>query len=143
MGNMECYHSFGNDVVSRGGRKIWKLKISGYNNNEQKPCILIGIVEESKIKSFIKYDGDDEYENIIKKRNRSTFNDDQNGGYCLYTADWNVYHNDTKGIPFTKSYGGIDITPNDVIAVELDLTEKYSSSPSTSSKCGTLKYIFN
>ena len=74
---MECYHSFGNDVISRGGSKIWKFKVSGFKNNTQKTCILIGIIEESKIKSFIDYDHElyDEYD--LNKSNNSSFNDDK------------------------------------------------------------------
>ena len=150
--NMECYHTFGHDIISRGGKAIWKFKISGADNNKIKPCILIGIIESDKVSHFkslcMNYDNGDHGE---------SFNDEMNGGYALYTGDWNIYHKDcNKGKEFIDDFQQkiIDITPNDVIAVELDLTQKYlrkdrSKSSMTlkeykkKSQCGTLKFIFN
>eukprot|EP01084_Bolivina_argentea_P097778 175766_1 len=148
--NTQCYHTFGNDIITRGSKQIWKFKICGYNNNS--PCIVIGIIETSKIKNFVNnYDGS-------FNSSFNSFNDEWNKGYALYTADWNIYHKDTKGIPFTDNCIRLNITPNDVIAMEVDLTQKYvlnynnkNISKSlmslkeykSKSQCGTIKYIFN
>ena len=40
--NQYCSHSFGYDIVSEGGKAVWKFKLSGYG--EHGPCALLGIV---------------------------------------------------------------------------------------------------
>eukprot|EP00485_Elphidium_margaritaceum_P004500 CAMPEP_0202702540 /NCGR_PEP_ID=MMETSP1385-20130828/15506_1 /ASSEMBLY_ACC=CAM_ASM_000861 /TAXON_ID=933848 /ORGANISM="Elphidium margaritaceum" /LENGTH=475 /DNA_ID=CAMNT_0049360203 /DNA_START=68 /DNA_END=1495 /DNA_ORIENTATION=+ len=152
--NMHCYHTFGSDVLTCGARTVWKFKLCGEYNHRQKPCILLGIVEADKVRNF-KGEADDDEQTWSNKT--QTFNDERNGGYALYTGDWNVYHNDTQGRPFVHQrrleMEGLEITPNDVIAMELDLTPKSKSKQGggagdggdvrESSGCGILRFRLN
>jgi len=133
--NMSCYHSFGQDIVTNGANKLWKFKISSANKQHQRSCVSIGIIEADKVCKFLSSD----------RRNNACFNDEFNGGYCLYTGDWKKYHNDTNhGMAFLKKREDVlDITPNDVITVQLDLRPKYNENGNIENKCGVLRYILN
>jgi len=135
--NRECYHSFGSDVWSRGARNVWKVKVSGHDDNAQKTCILIGIVEADKVEQFTEHSD---------RRHVGSFSDEEHGGYALLTGNWRTYHEDSdQGQLFSASADPIALTlsPNDVMAVEIDFTPKYEYGPRTSSRCGTLKYALN
>jgi len=131
--NRECYHSFGSDVWSRGARNVWKVKVSGHDENAQKTCILIGIVEADKVEQFTEHSG---------RRHVGSFSDEEHGGYALLTGNWRTYHEDSdQGQLFSASAEPIALSPDDVMAVEIDFTPKYG--PGASSRCGTLKYALN
>ena len=46
--NTQCYHSFGTDIYTKNDKKIFKFSCNGYNDN-QKPCLLIGIIQNNKM----------------------------------------------------------------------------------------------
>ena len=131
--NRECYHSFGSDIWSRGAQNVWKVKVSGHDDNAQKTCILIGIVEADKVRQFTDH---------RERRDVGSFSDEEHGGYALLTGNWRTYHEDSdQGQLFSASMDPIALSPDDVMAVEIDLTPKYGAE--SSSKCGTLKYALN
>jgi len=131
--NRECVHSFGSDIWSRGSKTVWKMKMSGHETNAHKTCILIGIVEADRVSDITNYSG----------RDGGSFSDDQHGGYALLTGNWMTYHGDSdQGQLFRHgNLDEIDLSPNDVMSVEIDLTPKYRTG--NSSKCGTLRFTLN
>jgi len=131
--NRECYHSFGSDIWCRGAQNVWKIKVSGHDDNAQRTCILIGIVEADKVQRIT---------DRCERRHCGSFSDEEHGGYALLTGNWRTYHEDSdRGQLFTATADPVELSPNDVLAVEIDLTPKYGvgSSPN----CGTLKYALN
>jgi len=128
--NFCCSHSFGYDVVCENGRAVWKFKLSGHGAD--KPCVLIGVVEANQVSQFMSRDQD-------LTPSSDTFSSAEHGGYALHTVDWMRYHaDDDDGRPFAKD-GELEITPNDVLAVELDLTHRFGMDH----RCGRLKFVMN
>lgn len=77
-----------------------------------------------------------------ERRHCGSFSDEEHGGYALLTGNWRTYHEDSdRGQLFTATADPVDLSPNDVLAVEIDLTPKYGVGGS--SECGTLKYALN
>jgi len=109
------------------------MKMSGHETNAHKTCILIGIVEADRVSDITNYSG----------RDGGSFSDDQHGGYALLTGNWMTYHGDSdQGQLFRHgNLDEIDLSPNDVMSVEIDLTPKYRTG--SSSKCGTLRFTLN
>lgn len=128
--NLCCSHSFGYDSIGEGGRAVWKFKLSGHGAD--RPCVLIGIVEANQVSQFTAKDQD-------LTPSADAFSSAEHGGYALHTADWMRYHaDDDNGRAFAKD-AEMEITPNDVLAVELDLTQQFGMD----NRCGRLKFVMN
>lgn len=148
--NRKCYHCFGSDTISRGGRAIWKFKCS--ERDGQRPCVLIGVVEEDEIEKFVDHQDAGSCSPVQYGigsmvsgygMDCGTFNDAQHRGFAVYTGDWNAYHSETEGQPFLNGGAAVNqlnLTPNDVVAVELDLEPKGEVN---ANRCGTLKFMVN
>ena len=93
------FHVFGTNVYTKGQRIKWRFKIK-----EHWGCH-IGIIEADK----------------ARRKQLSFSESNEVGGYGLYTMDNRTYHN--ASVPWKKLWDN-DIEDNDIIEMELDLTER-------------------